>query len=322
MTRGTRGKAHPQTAFKVAHLAAGGFFYLNSYQKKPQTRPFNPTPQPEVPPMKQTVLITGCSSGIGEALAHRFIDAGWTVFATARKTEALKNLITRGAHPVPMDLMDEASITTAATEVLARAPKVDMLINNAGYGAMAPLAEIPMGELRRQFQANFFGQLAVIQAMVPSMIHNGQGHIINIGSVSGVLPTPFSGAYSASKSALHAASDALRLELAPFGISVVIVQPGGIASKFSANAEAQLDKTTRDLNHYAKSMGAILRRTRISQESAMPVDQFTDKLMALLLKESIPPLIRLGTHSTLMPFLQKWVPIRRRDAILMKKFKL
>ena len=272
--------------------------------------------------MKQKVLITGCSSGIGEALAHRFIDAGWTVFATARKAEALEKLASRGAHPVSMDLVDEASITSAVTKVLAHTSQIDMLINNAGYGAMAPLAEIPMDEMRRQFQANVFGQLAVIQAMIPSMIHSGHGHIINIGSVSGVLPTPFSGAYAASKSAFHAASDALRLELAPFGISVVLVQPGGIASKFSANAEAQLEKTTQGLNHYAKSMDAILRRTRISQESAMPVDQFTEKLMDLLLKKSIPPLIRLGTHSTLMPFLQKWVPIRRRDAILMKKFKL
>lgn len=272
--------------------------------------------------MKKTVLITGCSSGIGEALAHNFLNAGWTVYATARKTDALHNLTSLGAHPIAMDLMDEASVTAAVGQVLDGANHIDMLINNAGYGAMGPMAEMPVDELRRQYQANLFGQMAVTQAVVPSMIDKGSGHIINIGSVSGILPTPFSGAYASSKAAFHAVSDTLRLELAPFGISVVTVQPGGIASQFSANAEAQLKETTRNLNYYAASMEAIVKRTRISQESAMPLDQFAGKLTAILLKDTIPPVIRLGTHSTLLPFLQKWIPTRRRDAILMKKFKL
>lgn len=272
--------------------------------------------------MKQIALITGCSSGIGEALATHFLDAGWTVYATARKTAALERLTALGAHPLAMDLTDESSIFAAVGHLLAHEKRVDMLINNAGYGAMGPLAEMPIAELRRQFEANLFGQMAVIQAVVPSMIDHGKGHIVNIGSVSGILPTPFSGAYAASKAAFHAASDALRLELAPFGIAVVTVQPGGIASKFSANAESQLTETTRNLHHYAASMEAIVRRTRISQESAMPLDRFAKKLTAILLGRTIPPLIRLGTHSTLLPFLQRWVPTRQRDAILMRKFKL
>lgn len=272
--------------------------------------------------MKRIVLITGCSSGIGEALAQNFLEAGWTVYATARKTDALTNLISLGAHPIPMDLTDEASIIHAVKQVLDHETHIDMLINNAGYGAMGPMAEMPIAELRRQFQTNLFGQMAVIQAVVPSMIDHGKGHIINMGSVSGILPTPFSGAYAASKAAFHAVSDALRLELAPFGIKVVTVQPGGIASRFSANAEAQLKETTRSLNYYAASMEAIVRRTRISQESAMPLSQFAEKLTALLLQDKIPPLIRLGTHSVLLPFLQKWIPIGKRDAILMRKFKL
>ncbi|VFQ46747.1 SDR family NAD(P)-dependent oxidoreductase [Desulfoluna butyratoxydans] len=272
--------------------------------------------------MKRIVLITGCSSGIGEALAQNFLKAGWTVYATARKRDALTPLVSLGAQPVALDLTAQSSVSEAVEHVLGREGHMDMLINNAGYGAMGPLAEMPVDEVRRQFEANLFGQIALIQAVVPAMIQRGAGHIINIGSVSGILPTPFSGAYAASKAAFHAASDALRLELAPFGIKVVIVQPGGIASRFSANAEAQLKETTKNLNHYAASMDAIVRRTRISQESAMPLDRFAEKLTAILLREPIPPVIRLGTHSTLMPFLKKWVPTQRRDAILMKKFKL
>jgi len=272
--------------------------------------------------MKRIALITGCSSGIGEALAQNFLKAGWTVYATARRPETLAPLTALGAHPVDMDLTNTASITDAVGDLLAREGHIDMVINNAGYGAMGPMAEIPVDELRRQFETNLFGQIALIQSVVPSMIDRGRGHIINMGSVSGILPTPFSGAYAASKAAFHAVSDALRLELTPFGIQVVTVQPGGIASRFSANAEAQLKETTRNLNHYAASMDAIVRRTRISQESAMPLAEFADKLTSLLLKKNIPPVIRLGTHSVLLPFLKKWVPTRRRDAILMKKFAL
>jgi NAD(P)-dependent dehydrogenase (short-subunit alcohol dehydrogenase family) len=272
--------------------------------------------------MKHIALITGCSSGIGEALAQNFLKARWTVYATARKTDALRNLAFLGAHPLLMDLTDDASITDAFKQFFDHETHIDILINNAGYGAMGPMAEMPIAELRRQFETNLFGQLAVIQAAVPSMIDRGKGHIINMGSISGILPTPFSGAYSASKAAFHAVSDALRLELAPFGISVVTVQPGGIASRFSANAEAQLKETTRSLNHYAAFKEAIVRRTRISQKNAMPLSQFAEKLTDLLLQDKIPPLIRLGTHSVLLPFLQKWIPISKRDAILMRKFKL
>ncbi|WP_300670001.1 SDR family NAD(P)-dependent oxidoreductase [Desulfoluna sp.] len=271
--------------------------------------------------MKRIALITGCSSGIGEALARNFLKSDWTVYATARNPETLSPLVALGARPLTMDLSDERSITAAVKSLLAQEKAIDMLINNAGYGAMGPLAEMPVEEIRRQFQANLFGQIAVIQAVVPSMITERKGHIINMGSVSGILPTPFSGAYAASKAAFHAASDALRLELAPFGIRVVTVQPGGIASRFSANAEAQLKKTTRHLNHFAPAMDAIVHRTRISQESAMAIGPFADTLTTLLLKENIPPIIRLGTHSRLLPFLKKWVPTRQRDAILMRKFK-
>jgi len=269
--------------------------------------------------MKRIALITGCSSGIGEALTRNFLHAGWTVYATARQPDTLNNLTSLGAHPLVMDLMDEDSVAAGVAHVLEGENHIDMLINNAGYGAMGPLAEMPVAEIRRQFQANLFGQMAVIQAVVPSMIERGQGHVVNIGSITGILPTPFSGAYAASKAAFHAASEALRLELAPFGIKVVMVQPGGIASKFSTNAESNLKKTTCNLHYYAASMEAIVRRARISQESAMPLDRFADTLTTLLLRAEVPPVIRLGTHSTLLPFLKKWVPIRLRDKILMKK---
>ena len=133
---------------------------------------------------------------------------------------------------------DEASIDALMRRLEDDGVTVETLVNNAGYGAMGPLAELPLDELRLQFETNVFALVAMIQAVVPGMAARGSGRIVNIGSVSGVLPTPFSGAYSASKAAVHALSDALRPELAPFGIHVVTVQPGAIRSQFGATASA------------------------------------------------------------------------------------
>ena len=272
--------------------------------------------------MPQTVFITGCSSGIGNALAKTFMQAQWRVGVTARNLQDLNMLTEQGAIPFALDVTNESSMKTALESFVSRVGTLDMLINNAGYGAMGPLAEMPLSEIRKQMETNLTGQLALIQIAVPHMIRQKSGRIVNMGSVSGVLPTPFSGAYAASKAALHAASDALRLELSPFGIEVITVQPGGIASKFADNAEKTLNQTTQGLHHFAAAQNAISRRTRISQEGAMDLELFAQKLTTILTREKIPPLIRLGTHSRLLPFLAKWFPFGIRDTILKRKFAL
>ena len=270
--------------------------------------------------MTQTLLITGCSSGIGKALAQTFLKEGWRVGVTARHADDLKPLIAEGALAFVMDLTDDASIARAVNAFVSRVGSLDMLINNAGYGAMGPLAEMPLVQIRKQMETNFTGQLATIQHAVPQMISQGKGRIVNIGSVTGVLPTPFSGAYAASKAAFHAASDALRLELASFGIEVVTVQPGGIASRFGTNAQKNLASTTSGLNHYASSRKAIEERARVSQQGAMDLERFAEKLARKLLREKVPPLIRMGSHSRTMPLLAKWFPVKLRDTILKKRF--
>jgi short-subunit dehydrogenase len=270
----------------------------------------------------QTVLITGCSTGIGRALAEEFHARGHVVYATARRVETLAALNAQGLRVAPLDVNDVASIASLMQRLQSDKASVDLLINNAGYGAMGPLAEFPADELQQQFQTNVFSLMAMTQAVVPGMVKRGSGRIVNIGSVSGVLVTPFSGAYCATKAAVHALSDALRMELAPFGIQVITVQPGGIQSQFGATAGQGVAERSARLSLYAPVADAIAARANASQQDATPAADFARQMADAVLKENPAPVVRLGHGSTMMPLLKRWLPLTRLDRILSRRFKL
>lgn len=186
--------------------------------------------------MSQVVLITGCSTGIGRDLAQRLARSGYTVVATARKAETLDDLKT--ALKLPLDVAQQASINQAVELTIQHFGRIDVLINNAGYAVRGAVEEIPVEQVRQMFEVNVFGVMRMIQAVVPHMRRQKAGRIINISSIVGKLVTPANGTYSASKFALEALSDALRLELAPFGIQVVLVEPGSIKTQFHTTVEA------------------------------------------------------------------------------------
>jgi short-subunit dehydrogenase len=183
------------------------------------------------------VLITGCSSGIGRALADAFKAVGHDVWACARKPEDVARLATAGFNAVLLDVNDPQALTHLAGQLEHAGGGLDVLINNAGYGAMGPLLDGGVEGIQQQFETNVFSIVGVTRALFPALCRN-QGLVVNIGSVSGVLVTPFAGAYCASKAAVHALSDALRMELAPFAIGVLEVQPGAIDTSFAKNASA------------------------------------------------------------------------------------
>ena len=184
------------------------------------------------------VLISGCSSGIGLALCREFTLRGCKVFATARKPEAIDYLKEECAEITALDVTDQKSIDACVAEVIAKAGRIDVLVNNAGYALIGPVIDLSMDDLRLQFETNVIGLTALTKAVAPHMIKQHSGVIVNISSVSGICATPFAGAYCASKAAVNLLSDSLRAELAPFGISVVTVQPGAIKSGFG-NAAAK-----------------------------------------------------------------------------------
>ena len=187
----------------------------------------------------QTVLITGATTGIGRAAALALAKAGHVVIATGRKVEALASLKAEARtgilHTVRLDVTSAESIAAAvrAVDQLTTGYGIDALVNNAGYGLVGPLDQIDDADLRAQFETNVFGLMAVTRAFVPAMRARGAGRIVNIGSMGGKVTFPFMGAYNATKYALESLSDALRMELAPFGVRVSLVEPGAIHSEFA-----------------------------------------------------------------------------------------
>ncbi len=185
----------------------------------------------------QVVLITGCSSGIGRNLAERLARAGYRVVATARRPETLADLPV--AHRTALDVEEPESVARAVQETIERFGQVDVLVNNAGYAQFGALEEVPEELVARSFAVNLHGPLRLIRAVLPQMRARGAGRIINLSSMSGRVVLPVWGAYGAAKFALEGMSDALRRELAPFGIQVVLIEPASVRTEFAPTARAQ-----------------------------------------------------------------------------------
>ena len=273
------------------------------------------------------VFITGCSSGIGRALAQAFHQNGCQVIATARRLESLHELATMGMSIYELDVTHGNQIREVVESAIATHHRIDILINNAGYGLMGPVIEVPTEALEQQFATNVFAPMAIAQAVVPHMkqqnpISGKRGLIVNIGSISGIVPTPFAGAYCASKSALHALTEALRMELVCFGIQVVLVQPGAVQSKFGATATATVQQGLKPDSWYGDRAEAIINRANVSQVDASSVEVIASTLVKKLRKPSPPPIIRIGKKSLWVPFIKQIVPTRILDRMLRRKFGL
>ena len=179
-----------------------------------------------------TALVTGASSGIGAAIAERLLRDGYRVFAGARRTERMAGLAAGGAVILPLDVTDDASMVAAVDVVKAESGGVDVLVNNAGYGSYGSLEEVPIAEGRRQFEVNVFGLARLTQLVLPAMRERRSGGIVNISSMGGKIYEPFGSWYHATKFAVEGMSDCLRLELEPYGIRVIVIEPGGIRSEW------------------------------------------------------------------------------------------
>ena len=265
------------------------------------------------------VLISGCSTGIGRALAMEFASRNWKVFATARKQSTIDDLKVPNVETKALDVTDEKSIKACVDSVIVKAGRIDMLINNAGLLLIGPLVELEISELRKQFETNVLGLAALTRAVVPHMIEKKSGKIVNISSISGVLNTPLAGAYCSTKAAVTSFSDVFRMELAPFGIQVITLQPGGIKSSLAMNADKELERFKK--TPYGSIQDFIVKRAHMSQEKATPAEEFAKKLVDQLIRENPPCLIRLGKGSKLLPLIAKF-PRVLTDALLSRKFGL
>ncbi len=214
----------------------------------------------------KAVLITGCSSGIGRASALRLVRSGWTVYATARRPEAIADLGEAGAHTLALDVTDEDSMRAAVEAVEQEHGAVGVLINNAGYSQSGAIETVPLDAVRRQFETNVFGLVRLTQLVLGKMRAQRFGKIVNVGSMGGRLTLPGGGHYHATKYALEAISDALRFEVAGFGIDVILLEPGLITTEFGEAATASIaaangaqDDSTGPYAHFNAALGALTK---------------------------------------------------------------
>jgi NAD(P)-dependent dehydrogenase (short-subunit alcohol dehydrogenase family) len=188
-----------------------------------------------------TVLITGCSSGIGRATAKAFLDEDWVVYATARNPADIETLGEQGCELATLDVTDQGDVDRVVDRIVDEEGKIDCLVNNAGYAQFGPTEDVPTERVAGQFEVNVYGPHRLTKAVLPHMREQESGTIVNLSSVAGRIAFPGGGAYCGSKFALEAMTDALRNEVAEFGIDAVLVEPGPVSTKFTDRAEDEVD---------------------------------------------------------------------------------
>ncbi|HTV02014.1 MAG TPA: SDR family NAD(P)-dependent oxidoreductase [Luteitalea sp.] len=216
--------------------------------------------------ISRVVLITGCSSGIGEACARRLLAHGWRVYATARDVESLTSLREAGCRVLALDVTSDASMQAAVQAITQEAGGIGALVNNAGYSQSGPIEAVSIERIRRQFETNVFGLIRLTQLVLPGMRARRQGRIVNMGSMGGRLTFPAGGIYHATKHALEAITDALRFEVSGFGLHVVLIQPGLIRTHFTRTVSTHLDALGQTAGPYAHFTSEVDRITRESYE--------------------------------------------------------
>ncbi len=235
--------------------------------------------------MQKAVLITGCSSGIGLAAAHDLRNRGYRVLAACRKAQDIENLRQQGFETVELDLDDKNSVANAATKVIElTGNRLYGLFNNAGYGVYGPLYATSREQFEQQFSTNVFGTHQLTQLLLPAMLAHAEGRIIQTSSVLGLITTPNRGIYGASKYALEAWSDALRMELHGTGVKVSIIEPGPLHGNFTKNVkQSQSDKpiiNPSSADRFTLSSEAVLPKLRHALESPRPKLRYPVTLLA------------------------------------------
>ncbi|RUQ34601.1 MAG: SDR family NAD(P)-dependent oxidoreductase [Candidatus Competibacteraceae bacterium] len=264
------------------------------------------------------ILVTGASSGIGKATARLLRKKGYTVYVAARRIEAMRDLQDLGAIPLRMDITDDAEVAAAVKRITSTHGGVDVLINNAGFGMYGAVEDTSIEDARYQFEVNLFGMARLTQLLLPAMREKQSGKIINISSMGGKVYTPLGAWYHATKHAVEGFSDCLRIELASFGIDVVIIEPGIIATEFG--------KVMVDPMLQRSGNGAYSRLARAIADSAPTVSMSSPDAVADAIAKAVEtsrPKTRYvaGRFARLLMFIRKYFGDRLYDRIIMSQFR-
>lgn len=268
---------------------------------------------------KPVALVTGASSGMGRDFALSLLAEGYVVYGAARRIDKMSEIVTRGGATLAMDVTDEVSIQAGVDKIIAEQGRIDVLINNAGYGQYGALEDVPLELARKQFEVNLFGLARLTQICLPQMRAQGSGRIINISSIGGKMATPLGGWYHASKFALEGWSDALRNEVRQFGIDVVVVEPGGVASEWAGIAREEAVRHSGN-GAYSRLVEAFVKAQSMLEKAAPP-SAITDLIVDAV--TSRRPKIRYvgGYLARPILFMRRWLSDRMFDRLIMSSFK-
>lgn len=222
--------------------------------------------------MSKVALVTGASSGMGKATVRRLLADGYVVYGAARRLDGMRDIEADGAIPLRLDLMVEEEIASVVRRIRTDHGGLDVLVNCAGYNSAGPVEHVSIDEARRQFEVNLFGLARLTQLVIPDMRSRGRGKIVNVSSTGGKAHTPLAAWYHAAKFALEGWSDCLRIELAPFGIDVIIIEPGGVKSEFGAIMDERIRATTEG-TAYEQLGKNVLATTAKSADKLAPPEE-------------------------------------------------
>jgi len=268
----------------------------------------------------KVVLITGASSGMGKVTAQILVENGYTVYAAARRIEKMNDLKQTGAKILQMDITDENSMQIGVDKIIQNEGRIDILINNAGFGLMGSVEDVSMKDAKYQMEVNVFGLARLTQLVLPFMRKQQSGKIVNITSTSGKMASPLSGWYSASKFAVEALSDSLRTEVKSFGIDVIIIEPGGVKSEWGDIALKSLHDVSSG-KAYAKMAEKIIEFAKKS----VPKNAEPEVIAKLILKAISAQNPKTRYHAGYMAgpilFLKKVLTDKQFDGLLMSQMK-
>ncbi len=267
--------------------------------------------------MKRSVLITGASSGIGEATARHLAAQGWRVFGTSR--HARPDSSDEGIHFVVMDVCDEVSVQAGVAQVLEASGGLDAVVCNAGMGIFGSVEDVTIEDAKAQFETNFFGILRVLRATLPGLRKQGKGRVVLVGSLAGRAPIPFQAHYSASKAAVDALLGSLINELAPFGICASLVEPGDINTPFN---DAMSWTSSAADSAYREGLAQTEAKIREYLPKAPPADDVARCIERALNARSPRARYTVGDSAWLVPLARRFLPDRISLMLIRKHFDL
>lgn len=270
--------------------------------------------------MKKVILITGASAGMGKEFAKELLKDGHIVYGAARRVDKMHDIEKQGVKVLSMDVTDEASMKKGVDTIIKEQNRIDVLINNAGFGSYGAIEDVPLADARYQLEVNVFGAARLIQLVLPHMRKHHYGRILNISSIGGKITTPLGGWYHASKFALEGLSDSLRNEVKQFGIDVVVIEPGGVKSEWAGIAADNLMKNSNNPAYESLTRRFTQARKTTEEKNADP------GVIVDLVRKSIEakePKTRYagGYMAGMALFMRKILPDRLFDKMMMSQLK-